>query len=97
MICPACLNPTFSTPATASMDILRGFPPKLAENVELTFTGRSRPVKLEGEKEKNDRFKFVKKLTQKLNLLVKLLAHMANHFADSVFLQLRVFTLQVHN
>jgi hypothetical protein len=47
MICPACLKPGVSTPATASMEIFRGLPPKYTENDAATLTGRSLPVWLE--------------------------------------------------
>lgn len=44
IICPACLKPGNSTPATASIDIFLGFPPKLTENESETLTFKSLPV-----------------------------------------------------
>lgn len=62
-------------------------------NVDCQFSAR------EAGKERNDRFSFERSFRRKafVNLLVVLLAHMADHFSDSVFLQLCVFALQVAN
>lgn len=54
------------------------------------------------EEKKNDRYSFVKEKLKpekdkSFNLLIKFLAHVAYDFSDSVFFQLCVLTLQVHN